>query len=145
MQLLQVVLSEPVAYSLQVRFKYDNYPDDTKFASRLAVTINEFSIQDRVSTSQIHNLLYMYTSSDVPRQAFANMVRKSPQHASYVNIPKQHVFYFISDAKAATQINLKVLNTVQEYTNNTGVCLSGIDHCLSPGLVRQTTFSTSQG
>lgn len=59
---------------IQVRFQYEEYPEDTKQAWRQVFLVQDVEIRDRLSSSQINKLLYQYSTEARPRQTHANMV-----------------------------------------------------------------------
>ena len=72
---------------IQVRFQYEDYPEDTKQAWRQVFLVQDVEIRDRLSSSQINKLLYQYSTEARPKQTHANMVCflfLSPQQLLYI-------------------------------------------------------------
>ncbi|CAG7725322.1 unnamed protein product, partial [Allacma fusca] len=58
----------------KVKFQHEVYPQNTEQASRQVLVINSVEIKDKLKSSQFNKMLYLYTSSTLPKQSYANMV-----------------------------------------------------------------------
>ena len=58
----------------QVRFQHERYPRSVEQASRQVLLIYDAEVRDRLKASKINKFLYQYSSNEMPRQTYANMV-----------------------------------------------------------------------
>ncbi|KAL1435283.1 hypothetical protein MTO96_011200 [Rhipicephalus appendiculatus] len=58
----------------KIRFQHEVYPEDTYYASRQVLLIQDVEVRDRLASSRINKFLYQYASEAKPRQSHANMV-----------------------------------------------------------------------
>ncbi|XP_052770169.1 autophagy-related protein 2 homolog B-like [Mya arenaria] len=58
----------------KVRLQHEVYPTHTEAASRQVLLISDLEIRDKLSTSRMNKFLYQYSSNDMPKQTYANMV-----------------------------------------------------------------------
>ncbi|XP_065311944.1 autophagy-related protein 2 homolog B isoform X3 [Dermacentor albipictus] len=58
----------------KIRFQHEVYPEDTYYASRQVLLIQDVEVCDRLASSRINKFLYQYASEAKPRQSHANMV-----------------------------------------------------------------------
>ena len=62
----------------QVRFQHEAYPCGVEQASRQVFLISDVEVRDKLRSSRMNKFLYQYSSEDMPKQTYANMVT---QHA----------------------------------------------------------------
>ena len=73
MKLIQITLSP-----LQIRFRYEVYPQTAKQASRFKLLVNNIEMRDRVSASEINKFLVKLVDKEHPMQSSAYMVSCYP-------------------------------------------------------------------
>lgn len=58
----------------KVRFQHESYPRSAEQASRQILLIYDVEVRDRLKSSKINKFLYQYSSNEMPKQTYANMV-----------------------------------------------------------------------